>query len=310
MCFFVAEVVHKPRVKQLVFIERIYAITKLNNMKLLTCFFTGFLLLGTISLYAQQDTTTRRTNTRGDQNTTIRSSSQTNVPRGQRLPIQTSPYRPTDPIGSDQPDVLLDVPHLSVDEITVEVDNLKANLSLDARVANLVQLKAGVDVGIEKVKIGIKGVQASVLLIVRLDNVRAIIDKTLTTLDNNPQLVTQLLQTVDNTVNTVGSVANTALQPGGVLSQTINTLGQTVQRTLDTTGNIVEKTMDTAGKVVSTKSVGKLVDLPVISQTTNSAGNVVKRVRDTSGAILEYTLDSAGKILNSKVVSSGPATNK
>ena len=54
------------------------------------------------------------------------------------------------------------------------------------------------------------------LLIVRLDNVREIIDKTLTTLDKNPQLVEKLLQSVDNTVNTVGGVANTALQPGGV----------------------------------------------------------------------------------------------
>lgn len=279
-------------------------------MKRLANYCIILLLLSAVQVFAQQDTSTRRTNTRGDQNTSIRTSSQTNVPRSQRQPIATSPYRPTDPIGSDQPDVLLDVPHLSVDEITVEVENLKANLSLDARVASLVQLKAGVDIGIEKVKIGIKGVQASVLLIVRLDNVRAIIDKTLTTLDNNPQLVTQLLQTVDNTVNTVGGVANTALAPGGVLSQTINTLGQTVQRTLDTTGNIVEKTLDTTGKVVSSNSVGKLLDLPVISQTTNAAGNVVKRVRDTSGAVLEYTLDSAGKILNSRVVSSGPATNR
>ncbi|MES3017245.1 MAG: hypothetical protein V4721_05680 [Bacteroidota bacterium] len=279
-------------------------------MKQLTNYCIIFLLMGSSSLFAQQDTSTRRTNTRGDQNTSIRTTSQTNVPRNQRQPIPTSPYRPTDPIGSDQPDVLLDVPHLSVEEITVEVENLKANLSLDARVASLVQLKAGVDIGIDKVKIGIKGVQASVLLIVRLDNVRAIIDKTLTTLDNNPQLVTQLLQTVDNTVNTVGGVANTALAPGGVLSQTINTLGQTVQRTLDTTGNIVEKTLDTTGKVVSSNSVGKLLELPVISQTTNAAGNVVKRVRDTSGAVLEYTLDSAGKILTSRVVSSGPATNK
>ncbi|WP_221406213.1 hypothetical protein [Daejeonella lutea] len=279
-------------------------------MKLLTNYCTLILLLCALPGFAQQDTTTRRTNTRGDRNTSVTTSSQTNVPRAQRQTIPTSPYRPTDPIGSDQPDVLLDVPHLSVDEITVEVENLKANLSLDARVASLVQLKAGVDVGIDKVKIGIKGVQASVLLVVRLDNVRAIIDKTLTTLDNNPQLVTQLLQTVDNTVNTVGGVANTALAPGGVLSQTINTLGQTVQRTLDTTGNIVEKTLDTTGKVVSSNNVGKLLDLPVISQTTNAAGNVVKRVRDTTGAVLEYTLDSAGKILNSRVVSSGPATNK
>src|SRR3954468_21528977 len=88
--------------------------------------------------------------------------------------------------------------------------------------------------GIDKVKLTIKGVRAEVLLKVRLDNVNSIIDRTLTTIDRNPQILERLLTTVDNTVGTVGGIANTALQPGGVLSQTVNTLGQTVQRTLDT----------------------------------------------------------------------------
>ncbi|HKO62978.1 MAG TPA: hypothetical protein VJV03_17595, partial [Pyrinomonadaceae bacterium] len=38
------------------------------------------------------------------------------------------------------PDVLLDVPNLSVDEITLDVENLKAKVSLDARLANLLAL--------------------------------------------------------------------------------------------------------------------------------------------------------------------------
>lgn len=269
-----------------------------------------FLLLSMLSvcqmLIAQTDTTgRRRTNTRGDRNTEISSSSRTNVQRPQRQQLPQSPYRPNDPIGSDQPDVLLDVPHLYVDEITLEVENLMAKLALDARVANLVQLSAGVDLNIDKVKIGIKGVEASALLVVRLDNVRAIIEKTLQTVNDNPQLVEQLLNTVDNTVNTVGGVANTALQPGGVLSQTINTLGQTVQKTLDSAGNIVEKTLDTTGKVVNTKTVGKILDLPVVSTATNAAGNTVKRLRDISGAVIEVVQDKAGKILSSRVISQG-----
>ncbi len=72
-------------------------------------------------------------------------------------------------------------------------------------------------------KLTIKGVKAEVLLKVRLDNVASIIDRTLTTIDRNPEILERLLTSVDNTVNTVGGVANTALQPGGVLSQTINT---------------------------------------------------------------------------------------
>jgi hypothetical protein len=269
-------------------------------------FFATVLLFAGIA-NAQTDTSRAR-NTRGDRNTQITTSSRQNVPANQRNQPVQSQYRPDNP-GSDNPDVLLDVPNLSIDTLVIEVDKLKADLALDARVANLVQLTAGVNVSIDKVSIRLKGVQATALLVVRLDNVRAIIERTLTTLDNNPQLVDKLLSTVDNTVNTVGQVANTALKPGGLLSQTVNTLGQTVQRTLDATGNIVEKTLDTGGKVLNTKTVGKLLDLPVISQTTNAAGNTVKRLRDTSGKTIEVVVDKAGKIVSSTISGSNIPDN-
>jgi hypothetical protein len=37
----------------------------------------------------------------------------------------------------DQPDVLLDIPDLSVQSITLDVENLQAHIALDARLANL-----------------------------------------------------------------------------------------------------------------------------------------------------------------------------
>ena len=206
---------------------------------------------------------------------------------------------------SGDPDVLLDVPNLSVDEITLEVENLKAKVSLDARLANLLALTAGADVSIDKVKLQIKGVKAEVLLKVRLDNVAAIIDRTLTTIDRNPEILTKLLESVDKTVGTVGGVAQTALQPGGVLSQTINTLGQTVQRTVDATGNIVEKTLDTTGRVVGSNTVGNVTSLRILGETTNAAGQTIRRVQDTAGGVIELTLDTAGKVIGSKVLSQG-----
>lgn len=149
---------------------------------------------------------------------------------------QTSAVQPVQPLSdrasqttyadpSAEPDVLLDVPNLSVEEITIEVDNLRAKIALEARLANLLSLSAGADVGIDKVKVSIKGVQAQVLLKVRLDNVAQIIDRTLTTIDRNPEILEGLLSTVDNTVDTVGGVANTTLQPGGVVDNTVGTVG-------------------------------------------------------------------------------------
>lgn len=242
---------------------------------------------------------------------------------------EASSARRREAAASGDPDVLLDVPNLSVEEINLEVQNLRVHIALDARLANLLSLSAGADAGIDTVKLNIKGVRAEALLKVKLDNVAAIIDRTLTTIDRNPQILERLLTTVDNTVGTVGGVAQTALQPGGVvsqtvgavggiaqtalqpggvLSQTVNTLGQTVQRTLDTTGNIVERTLDTTGRVVNQKTVGGILDqagLSTLSESRNSTGQLVRRVRDASGAIIELTLDTAGKVVGSRIVSAG-----
>ncbi|HEX6375233.1 MAG TPA: hypothetical protein VFZ91_05890 [Allosphingosinicella sp.] len=178
--------------------------------------------------------------------------------------------------GQDQPDVLLDIPNLSVEQITLEVDNLQVHIALDARLANLLKLTAGADASIDKVKLDIKGVQATATLVVRLDNVRAIIERTLQTLDNNPQLVTQLLSTVDNTVNTVGGVAN-------------NTVG--------TVGGIAGTALRN-GQLLDLAASG----LTAVSQTVNSAGQTVRTVRDRSGQLLEVVTDSAGRIVSSRRV--------
>jgi hypothetical protein len=197
--------------------------------------------------------------------------------RRQVGPGQPSPLAQQAMSTGDQPDVLLDIPNLSVDEITIDVQNLQVDIALDARLANLLKLTAGANASIDQVKIGIKGVQAQATLIVRLDNVRAIIERTLQTLDNNPQLVTQLLSTVDNTVNTVGGVTN-------------NTVG--------TVGGI-------AGSALRS---GQLLDLArsglsPVSQTMNSAGQTVRRVRDSSGRLLEVVTDAANRIVSSRPVS-------
>jgi hypothetical protein len=220
-------------------------------------------------------------------------------------------------------DVIVDVPNLCVQRIRLNVQNLDARLSLNAAVANLVHVRAGADVHIGEVDLGINGVRAQALLLVDLDNVVYVVDRALSFIDDNPQIISQLTGTVQNTLGTVGGVANTALRPrgvadqavgavgqtlnnvtapGGVLSQTVNTLGQTVQRTVDTSGNIVEQTLNTAGGVVNTRTIGRLLDLPVLRETTNSAGQTVRQVRDQSGAVVEYVLDNAGRIVRSRVL--------
>ena len=117
-------------------------------------------------------------------------------PTGQRTfttNAQTTPNR----------DVILEIPELSVDSIGLTVSDVRAHVALDANAMNLVQLTAGVDVGIKKVQLGIVGVMAEAYLYVDLDNVAKIVNRVVQTLDRNPQILIQVLKTVDTGVNAI-----------------------------------------------------------------------------------------------------------
>ena len=100
-------------------------------------------------------------------------------------------------------DVILEIPELSVDSIGLTVADVRAHVALDANAMNLVQLTAGVDVGITKVQLGIVGVMAEAYLYVDLDNVAKIVNRVVQTLDRNPQILIQVLKTVDTAVTSI-----------------------------------------------------------------------------------------------------------
>jgi exonuclease VII small subunit len=97
----------------------------------------------------------------------------------------------------EEPDVLLDVSELEVDRISLEVVNLRAHVSVLAELANLVSLSVGVDARLDRVKLEIEGVRAKVLLKVRLEHVRAILEKALDTVAEVPEILQHLGQTLD-----------------------------------------------------------------------------------------------------------------
>ena len=105
-----------------------------------------------------------------------------------------------------EPDVLIDVPQLKVEEIGLEVDNLHARIALEAKLGDLLELHVGADVVADRVALEIKGVDAQAQLKARLDNVFTILDRTLKTVDENPELLTQLAQ---------NSTAQASLQAAG-----------------------------------------------------------------------------------------------
>ena len=120
---------------------------------------------------------------------------------------------------ADEPDVYVFVPQVKVGELCIDVERLEAHLALRTQVANLVNLVAGVHVAVDKVKIDIKDVEAECELKVRLENTYNILDRTLTTLDENPEVVEKLLDTADNAVQETGQIGQEATKPGGAVSE-------------------------------------------------------------------------------------------
>jgi hypothetical protein len=99
-----------------------------------------------------------------------------------------------------EPDVLLDVSELEVDRINLEVEDLRAHVSILAELANLLSLSVGVDARLDRVKLEIEGVEAKVLLKVRLKHVRAILEKALETIAENPEILRILARTLSRVV--------------------------------------------------------------------------------------------------------------
>jgi hypothetical protein len=96
--------------------------------------------------------------------------------------------------------VVLDVPELEVDRLTLEVRDLRAHVSILAELAELLNISVGVDARLDEVKLEIEGVEAEVHLVARLKNVRAILEKALETIGENPEILRILARSISRVV--------------------------------------------------------------------------------------------------------------
>ncbi|MFC0004364.1 hypothetical protein [Micromonospora siamensis] len=141
---------------------------------------------------------------------------------GQREPERTGQRA----VGRDvEPDVLLDIPEVSVESIRLAVDRLDADVSLRTRLANLLQLDAGVRVHIEGVELDITGVHAEALLKVRLEKLVDILDRALTTIDRNPEIILALARTAElGVTETTGAATRIADEAAAVVGEPLGTI--------------------------------------------------------------------------------------
>jgi hypothetical protein len=143
---------------------------------------------------------------------------------------------------AEEPDVFVDVPNVHVGKLEILVERLQAHLALRAQVANLVALVAGVHAEVDKVKILIEDVDASALLKVRLQNTYNILDRTLTSIDENPEILMGVVDTLGTAVEQVGEIGREAARPGGALGELTSGVG-------DAVGNLGDGLGDTVGNL-------------------------------------------------------------
>jgi len=97
-----------------------------------------------------------------------------------------------DKSSENERDVILEVPQLKVNEINLKVEDLKAKISVQANVTNLVNIEVGADIFLEKVDVELKGVEAEAYLKVKLDKVQQILHKALESIDAHPDILKDL----------------------------------------------------------------------------------------------------------------------
>jgi hypothetical protein len=193
---------------------------------------------------------------------------------------------------SHEPDVFIDIRKVKVDEVYVDVEHLEAHLALRAKLANLLQVVAGVHVSLGKVEVDITGVEAEALLKVRLENLYDILDRALTTLDRNPEILESLVKTVDDTVGSVGDLGEQALGPGGAVTETLGDVGQAAQQVVQPGGaasQAVGGLTDAAGQALGPGGA--------VGQIGGSLGQAVGGARET----LENAATKIGGPISEKI---------
>jgi pyruvate/2-oxoglutarate dehydrogenase complex dihydrolipoamide acyltransferase (E2) component len=129
---------------------------------------------------------------------------------------------------SEDSDVTLDVPSLKVEELNLDVENLRHRTSMQAELADMVKLNVGVETNLDGAKLEAKGIDAQMFLKAKLDNVRAILSQTLDTIDNNPQILQDIARIAEETAGTgeralegpAGSIGETIEGPAGRIGET------------------------------------------------------------------------------------------
>src|SRR5215211_7051663 len=210
-----------------------------------------------------------------------------NLPSDQTVPEQVyadyaQNYDEDAALNGRIPDVLVDVPVVNLKGLDFELNDLRAKVSLFAKVLDLVELSVGIDAYLSKVKLTIESVEVQALVKVRLDNLTAILDRVLTTIDRNPQIVEEFASGVGSAVEDVGGGAGNRVGEGAneAVSDIGSGTGSAVEDVGEGAGEAVEGVGEGAGGAV--ESVGAGVG-EAAGEVGQGAGQAAQNVGEGAG---------------------------
>jgi len=93
---------------------------------------------------------------------------------------------------SDIRDLVVDAPNLELEGVQLEIQNLQAKISLGVHIGNLVNIDLGVDLTGDTLNLELNSLQAEAYVRANLDRIQHIINRTLETIDNNPDVLQSL----------------------------------------------------------------------------------------------------------------------
>lgn len=208
----------------------------------------------------------------------------------------TTTISTSSPTGSSPPDVYLQVPELHVGRIELDVDDLSAEINLAAQVASLVEINAGIQIGVTKVNITISDVDAQLELIVRLGNLVEIVNRTLETLNLNPLLINVINEVTDLVGAVVGEVdglLGSIVNGDSQINFIIDNLGNIVQEVGGATGNLLSSIVGNYQQNMTYTGAQEILDGGLIQKTYSYA---------PLNALVNIVFNSVGQVVQAVVV--------
>lgn len=162
-------------------------------------------------------------------------------------------------LGGDDADVVLDVPVLKIDEIDLEVEDLRLHVSLRAELADLVKINAGIDAYLDKVKLSVKGVEAQAVLRIGLQRVLDTLDRALEAINKNPQILGGTVRDASQAVQDTDQGAELTSQPEETTEgQPGDATGSAGQRAVDEPGNVTDTVPNGSKRMEGNEETGKM----------------------------------------------------